>query len=664
MSEQIPSIPDRDALPELVPAYEKTRRERTAIDALVGSLEGMLERLFRPIYQRRIKGLLVRAEAIRADYGSLGDDELRTRTREAGGMLRRNGLSDDATMSRFLALLSEVSTRTLGLTPHPVQLEGVRVLLDGKLLEMATGEGKTLVAGLAAAAAALCGMPVHVVTVNDYLAARDADYIKPAMDFLKLSLGVVVKESSLAQRIEAYACPVCYCTNNELAFDYLKDSLQSQAQGRLSERVFSRYYQKSARRIKSLEFAIVDEADSVMVDEARTPLILSEGIDRGIDDEVIERVMVYTQQLEPGDDFIVDHLRWSVALTDACQQKIESDFAQVTDGPLLLRVLRQELIIQALCAHYLYKPNEHYLVRDEKVEIIDEYTGRVMPDRVWSAGLHQMIEYKEHCPLTEPRLTVARITYQRFFRRYRNLAGMSGTVAEVSNEFWNVYGLAVYKVPTHKPCVRKIRPSQVFQSKTQKWQHLVRRVKDIHSSGAPILIGVRSVAAVEEVCESLSSAGLLFETLHAANDRYEAETVSKAGQRGKITIATNMAGRGTDIALGPGVDALGGLHVIMTERHDSGRIDRQLKGRCARQGNPGSFEIYQSLEDPLAQIIKPRFLLNIARLGLSKNASRFASYLLAKAQLKLERQHSKTRESLLKSDHSEGDLLAFSGEPE
>ncbi|GAB3103356.1 prepilin peptidase [Aestuariicella hydrocarbonica] len=657
---------DRIRVPALITAFEKQWRKEGALELWLTRLEGLFLGWCRGRYLRDSFGLVSGSRSQQSAVASLSDHELRARTRTVGGQLRHAGLSDRESLTALLGLLSEVSVRSLGLKPHAVQLVGVRVLLDGHLAEMATGEGKTLVAGLAAAAAALCGMSVHVVTVNDYLAERDAAYVMPLMRFLRLSVGVVVQETSLEDRVRAYALPVCYCTNKELAFDYLRDASLNQRHKRLSRMAFSRFQagQSATRRVQSLGFAIVDEADSILIDEARTPLILSAGVEANLDAEVIRQIMRYAQTLQEGHHYRINKLQSLIVLLEPGRQALHERFAAVSAGPLFLEVLREELLLQALSALYLYHVDQHYLIVDDKVSMIDEYTGRVMPDRVWSEGLHQMIEFKEGCPLSDPQRTMARMTYQRFFRRYQKLAGMTGTAAEVSGEFWNVYGLQVHSVPTHKPCARVVLKDKVFLTKALKWQYLVQRVQAIHETQAPVLIGVRSVSAIKEVAGQLTQAGLEFETLHAADDQREAEIIVSAGELGKITVATNMAGRGTDIALGQGVAAVGGLHVIMTARHDSGRIDRQLMGRCARQGNPGCFQTLQSLEDDLALVVRPSFFLTCAQSRLKKSKDTAAGWILAWGQKKLEQEHSRARERLLKNDHSESELLAFSGHPE
>lgn len=653
-------------LPSLVTPQERHWGKDTLLNQLIHKTGGVLRRVGRPNYDRNIKKMLIEMRGFYAETLLLDDEDLRRKVIYVGSVLRKSGLSDRANFAHLFALLCEISTRVLGLTPHDVQIIGAKVLLDGRLAEMATGEGKTLVAGLAAAASALVGTSVHVVTVNDYLAIRDANTVMPLMAFLGISVGVVVKDTPPEERASQYACPICYCTNKELSFDYLRDSSASINKGYrapLSSGQFEHSSQNS-RRLNGLVFAIVDEADSILVDEARTPLILSEGVGSAISEEIIERVMIYVEQLKEGQDFDLNRLNGNIVLKDTCLDKLARNFSDVAEGPLYLDALREELVTQALMARHMYKLNEHYLVRHAKVQIIDEYTGRVFEDRVWSAGLHQMIEFKEQCPLTEPRETIARITYQRLFRRYKKLSGMTGTAAEVKGEFWNVFGLEVYAIPTNRPSLRKVLVDRVYVNKQEKWKALIKQVKSIHENGAPILIGSRTVLGSEEICKELAEAGLTFDVLHAANDSQEADVVAGAGQLNNITVATNMAGRGTDISLGVGVEEVGGLHVIMTDRHDAGRIDRQLMGRCARQGDPGTFLAMVSLEDALAMLVRPRWLIKFAASLMRWDRGRLANKMLQWGQRKLEKEHSQVRERLLKSDQSEGDLLAFSGRPE
>jgi preprotein translocase subunit SecA len=404
---------------------------------------------------------------------------------------------------------------------------------------------------------------------------------------------------------------------------------------------------------------VVDEADSVLIDEARTPLILSAPAQRGVEEAMHRQALAIARQLASGEDFRT--LEGRVELTPAGARRAEELAAP--HGGLWTGPRRRERLVQlALSALHLYEADKHYLVRDGKVQIIDEYTGRLMPDRSWEQGLHQLIEIKEGCEVTGRRETLARISYQRFFRRYLHLAGMTGTAAEVAGELWSVYRLRVARVPTHRPVQRIRHRDRVFARTEDKWRAVLASIEERHRRGQPVLVGTRSVAASEHIAGLLKGRGLPFRLLNARQDRHEAEIVARAGERGCITVATNMAGRGTDIKLGEGVAELGGLHVVCTERHDSGRIDRQLFGRCGRQGDPGSCEVIASLEDDLAvSHLPPLAARSAGRAGIAAWAGRA---LLALAQWRAESLHSQARRELLNLDDYLGDQLAFSGRGE
>jgi preprotein translocase subunit SecA len=548
-----------------------------------------------------------------------------------------------------------------------VQVIGAFAMIKGMLAEMATSEGKTLTATLVAGAAGLAGVPIHIVTVNDYLAGRDAELMGPLYASLGLSVGIVVGGQNAAERRAAYACDITYCTNKELAFDYLRDRLVlGQSAGDLTlkmESLHSPSPRSQQLRLRGLHFALVDEADSVLVDEARTPLIISGAAETAIDADTVASALELAAGLEAGADFIVSNEERRIHLTVAGQARVAA-FAQVLGGHWRSVVSREELARQALSAIHLFNRGEHYVVTDDKVQIVDEYTGRIMPDRLWSDGLHQMIEHKEGCVLSTRRSTIARITYQRFFRRYRRLAGMSGTLQPVAAELWRVYRLPVVTIPTAKPIRRIHRPDVVAATDEEKWRVIVARVASLHERGVPILIGTRSVASSERASAELHAAGLPHTVLNATQDRREAEIVAEAGERGRITVATNMAGRGTDIHLADGVGDLGGLHVIMTERHDARRIDLQLAGRAGRQGDPGSFEAILSLEDALMDTDS-----GVALSGIAKAANRFLGDWAGReasnyAQRRAERLHARMRADLLRSDQWQMKTLAFSGKPE
>jgi preprotein translocase subunit SecA len=594
-------------------------------------------------------------------FTQLSDAELRTRAGALRPKLRRLGFDDLALAAEAFALVREASARQLGKRHFDVQVIGAWAMLRGMIAEMNTGEGKTLTATLAAATAALAGRAVHVVTVNDYLAERDAAQMGPLYARLGLTTGCVKQGQQPPERRAAYACDIAYCSNKEVAFDYLRDRLVlggkphpiAMRMGALAGGDAG-----SQLLLRGLQFAIVDEADSVLVDEARTPLILSGMSDQSGSDVVHRDALEIAQALEASHYRIGEQ---GVEITDAGLQRLEAlakERGGVWNGPRR----RERLVRQALTALHVFQRDKHYLVRDDKVQIIDEYTGRLMPERSWEQGLHQLIELKEGVELTAQRDTLARISYQRFFRRYVHLSGMTGTAAEIAGEMRAVYKLRVARVPTNRPVRRARQPTRYFGRAAAKWRAVVETVAQRHLIGQPVLVGTRSVAASEHLAKLLDAAGITYRLLNARQDRDEAEIIAQAGSRGCVTVATNMAGRGTDISLGPGVAELGGLYVIATELHDAARIDRQLYGRCGRQGDPGTYEALVALEDDLIKSFAPllwKLALRFAHLPPFLGAAAFRF-----AQWRAERSHSRARRDLLDQDDYLGDILAFSGRGE
>jgi preprotein translocase subunit SecA len=581
--------------------------------------------------------------------------------------LRLEGFALDA-VARTFALVREVASRMIGMRHFDVQLIGGGVLLNGMVAEMETGEGKTLTATLPACTVALAGFPVHIITVNDYLARRDAESMDPIYKRLGLSVGVIVQGMDAQARRAAYACDVTYCTNKEVAFDYLKDRIVlGRSSGRLHlqlERLTSESTRYHQLLMRGLYYAIVDEADSVLVDEARTPLIISGGSDHSPEQQVYETALSLAAQLVPQRDFVIEGHERAMRLTAAGQERL-ADLAHIHGGIWSGRRRREELVRQALVAQHLIQRDLHYLVQDGKVQIIDEYSGRVMPDRSWEHGLHQLIETKEGCVLTDQHEPLARISYQRFFRRYLRLAGMTGTAREVSSELWSVYRLPVVTVATNQTRQRRCIGQRVYPTTAAKWAAVVNRMTHLHRQGRPMLIGTRSVAASEHLSQLLTEAGLSHQVLNARQDQQEAEIIALAGQLKRITVATNMAGRGTDIRLASGVVELGGLYVLATEGHEARRIDRQLFGRCGRQGDPGHYELMASLEDDLitayANSSRRRQLLVFTARHSQAFAPWFTFLVLRLAQRAAERLHSRMRRDLLKMDEHLETALAFSG---
>jgi preprotein translocase subunit SecA len=649
-------------------AYPEREEERlTRFDELAERLAGAVTRRWRA--RRSDLGLLPpRIEAHAAEMATASDAELRA----AAAALRvalREGPFADAAVARCFALVRETAERTIGQRPYDVQLLGGFALLHGMVAEMETGEGKTLSATLPAAAAALAGIPVHVVTVNDYLARRDAEAMGPVYRALGLSVGLIVSGMDPAARRAAYACDVTYCTNKEVAFDYLKDRITLGGRPTRLSLLLERLADAPSRveRLihRGLHFAIVDEADSVLVDEARTPLIIADRREASEEIELYRSALGLAGELEAGRDFALDERERAVRILEAGSRRL-AELAPAHAGILSGRRRREELVRQALTALHLFHRDQHYLVADDRVKIIDEYTGRVMQDRSWEQGLHQMIEVKEGVAPTARQETRARISYQRFFRRYLRLAGMTGTASEVAAELQAIYRLPVVRIPTHRPLRRSDEGERVLPTSDARWDAIVERIRELHAAGRPVLVGTRSLAASETLSQRLHAADLPHQVLNARQDRDEAEVVARAGERGRITVATNMAGRGTDIRLGPGVAEIGGLHVIASERHEARRIDRQLFGRAGRRGDPGSHEAIVSLEDELVAVHAGPLERRLVDAALRQPAlaERAVGLALSRCQRAADRRHARVRRDLLKRDRDLDAMLAFSGRPE
>ncbi len=647
---------------------ERSASKESRLDSMAVSAVGNITRLLsaRP---GRFQGIVKRVNALGGLLEGMCEDKLREQAERVRHDVKADGLKFDLVAQAF-ALVREFGGRKLGMRHFDVQIIGGWVLLNGMVAEMETGEGKTLTATLPACTAALAGIPVHIITVNDYLASRDAKWMMPIYEAFGLRVGVVIHGMSIEDRRNAYRCDVTYCTNKEVVFDYLKDRLLlGQRPGEIQMRLEQLYGDKSRLDqllLRGLPFAIVDEADSVLIDEARTPLIISGHVDNTFEKQVYQQALKLSEQLESDEDYTIDVSKRTLELTEHGKIHLK-ELAQPLGGLWAGKHRREELVRQALTAKHLFSRDRDYIVRDHKVQIVDEYTGRVMADRSWERGLHQLIEAKEGCDITIQNETLARISYQRFFRRYHHLAGMTGTAREVANELWSVYRLKVVSIPTCKPLVRQAYPIRIYRKAEEKWYEVVKRIAQLHKQGRPVLVGTRSVAASDYLSKLLTEAGLPHRVLNARQDKEEAEIIAQAGQKAQVTVATNMAGRGTDIVLGPGVKELGGLHVLATELHDARRIDRQLFGRCGRQGDAGSFEAIVSLEDNLfaGYVERPSGLManrwvNTGSLFGRLAGNMFAAYVQRVAQ----RKHFQMRRDLLKFDESVESAMAFSGRGE
>jgi len=537
-------------------------------------------------------------------------------------------------------------------------------MLDGRLVELATGEGKTLAAGLAAATAALAGVPVHVVTSNDYLAERDAAALAPFYQALGLSVAPVLSRQPMSERQEGYRCDVVYTTAKQLIFDYLRDRAllgQRPGKARLHLDCLAPGPGAQGLLLHGLCYAIVDEADSILIDEARTPFILSRPGE-------VEPAAVYHRALalaaELGEGYRVDATRKEVDFTPTGERRLKALAAGLTAEGVGQR-RAEALIRQGVKARALFQRGRDYILRSGKIAIVDANTGRVMPGRAWEGGLQQLLEAKEGCALTTARVPIARLTYQRFFRRYLNLAGMTGTACEVSREIRRVYGLRVQRIAPRLPVRRRDLGVRVHATAEAKWDAITERVSRLIAEGRPVLVGTRTVAASEHLSAHLARAGIEHNVLSATRDADEAAKIARAGNPGRVTVATNMAGRGTDIRLAPGVAGRGGLHVIIAELNDSARIDRQLAGRCARQGEPGSFETILALADEPALVAAPALLRALACASAGGRRHDLAARLLARwGQRAVEHHHRQLRRTLLQLSERNDLQLGFCGPSE
>ena len=648
------------------------------------SLGGIARKIFGSANDRRVKSTRPRVEQINAleeEMRALSDEQLRGRTAEF-----RQQIADGASLDQLLvpafATVREAARRALGMRPFDVQLIGGMVLHEGSIAEMRTGEGKTLVATLPVYLNALAGKGVHVVTVNDYLARRDAAWMGRVYGFLGLTTGVIVHGLSDEQRKAAYACDITYATNNELGFDYLRDNMK---------------YNRAEMVQRGHNFAIVDEVDSILVDEARTPLIISGPLeDRSEMYNTVDRFML---QLN-AEDFEIDEKQRTSIFTEVGTEKLENLLREAghLKGESLYDVENVAIVHHvnnALKAHKLFQRDRDYIVRNGEIVIIDEFTGRMMPGRRYSEGLHQALEAKEHVAIQPENQTLASITFQNYFRMYSKLAGMTGTAATEAEEFGNIYGLNVVEIPTNMPVKRIDEDDEVYRTVEEKYRAIVKEIRDAYSRGQPVLVGTVSIEKSEQLAERLRKEGFNdFQVLNARHHEREAQIVAQAGKPGAITIATNMAGRGTDIQLGGNADmriaeelgdmpagaereekeaaikadvqalkekalAAGGLYVLATERHESRRIDNQLRGRSGRQGDPGRSKFFLSLQDDLMRIFgSDRMDGMLQKLGLKEDEAIIHPWInkaLEKAQKKVEARNFDIRKNLLKFDDVQND---------
>lgn len=627
-------------------------------DRLLAGLGACLALRCDGLERHRLRLFAKDAARLAEPLAALDDDKLKAEAAKLHLQLLRQGVTQ-ALATRAFALGSEASARLLGMRPYPVQLMGGYGLLRGRLIEMATGEGKTLTAMLPSLTLAMAGIPVHVVTVNDYLARRDAEYVRPVLDLFGFRVGVVTHAEDDKAKREAYRCDVTYCVNKDLVFDYLRDRLKSHGGGAVSR--------SDGLCQRGLYFALVDEADSTLVDEARTPLVIAR--ERSAEDQQAdaELALHLAHSLQPG-HYCAEQQGRHFRLTNEGRFFLGIQEHLLAPAPQIWRIARyrEEKVEQALSALHAFHRGTNYVVHEGKVQIVDEFTGRILPDRSWERGLHQMIEVKEGADLTAPRDTLARQTYPGYFARYLRIAGMSGTASEVAGEMMANYGMRTVRIPGNRPVIRRFLGTRCFLRSSDRWRDIAERAVALANQGRAVLIGTRSVAASEAMSRALAHLGQPHRVLNALQDGDEAGIVAQAGQPSCVTVATNMAGRGTDIHLHPDVRSAGGLHVILSEFHESRRIDRQLYGRTGRQGDPGSCEAMVSLEDDLFTRFSPRLVrwLEAKYRGRGEVPMPWGQLLRLYSQQRAERTNASVRRTALERDTALRRTLSFSGAEE
>ena len=599
-------------------------------------------------------------------FADMADGALRDTAIEMKERFRR-GRDTPSDVNRAFALVREVASRTIGEKHYHNQVACALALEAGCMVEMATGEGKTLAGTMPATIAGWRGRGCHVVTFSDYLAQRDAEWMGQLFNFCGLSVGHIEQGMDPPDRRRAYLADITYGTNKEITADFLRDRLALGGLRSLPAALMAKIADGSdsgtGRLLqRGLEYAIVDEADSLLIDEAVTPLIISGQAPNPEQVAAFNHGADLASLLQAGRDYTVNERYREVELTQTGKDRL-AELAEPLGGVWAGARRREELVTQALTAREFYVRDKQYVLQEEKVVIVDEFTGRLMPDREWRDGLHQAVEAKEGIEVNPPKDTYARLSFQRFFRLYKKLGGMTGTAAEAWSEFWQIYRLPVVVIPTNRPCIREHQPDRVFGTADAKWLAVIEEIRRMHLAGRPVLVGTRSVGASERLSEMLTPLGLEHDVLNAVRHKEEAQIVAGAGAPGAITVATNMAGRGTDIKLGPGVAEGGGLHVIATERHESGRIDRQLFGRSARQGDPGSAGAIVSLEDELLTRHAPHLSAGLRKRYTGRTgdvSGPLSRRVFSRAQRKAERQSLRQRKSVLKTDDWLDEYLGFS----
>lgn len=646
-------------------AIQRRPRLSKGVDAMLERTRGRLAGS-----RWKLARILERARAIDSAsqaHRGIDDAELRLRLARMREVFRRGGKRASEHLDEALALVQEATHRALGFRPYPVQLAGALALEGGYIAEMSTGEGKTVTIAMAAVLRGWSGLPCHVLTANDYLASRDATIMEPLFAWCDVTVGSVTSQMEPPQRKDGYRKDVTYTTAGDVLADFLRDRIALGSSQDYQRRMIQAALDPAGaipRNVvmRGIHAAIVDEADNILIDEAVTPLIISRQEPNDAFSISCKVASEIADSLVRDVDYSVDEqfrtARFLRPVDEAVRER-QSELPRRFGGVFFQR----DLVRQALVAREFFHRDKQYVVEDGKVVIVDESTGRKMPMRTWNAGLHQLVELKEGLPATPVQETQARMSFQRFFRFYKIFSGMTGTGKEAAGEFWHVYGVPVLAIPNHRPCLRRMHPLRCFEREDEKWEAIVAEVERVHTTGRPVLVGTRTVAQSEHLAGLLSARGLECQIVNAVRQSEEADTIAVAGRLGAITVATNMAGRGTDIKLGPGVDSLGGLHVVASECHRSSRIDRQLFGRGARQGDPGSAAPFASLQDELfARNLPAPVLRSISTLrrAFPMAADRLAASAVEIAQAIAQRKDARSRFAVQETDTWLDDSLSFS----
>jgi preprotein translocase subunit SecA len=654
------------------PSIEFRRTQVVKPDQITTGLDAVRNYFSGLYYRADVHGekILTSAEAIYSQaegYRGFSERKLKIALGESRTHFRRQNQTRKQ-VEHALGLLVEAAHRSLKIRPYPVQVMAALAMYEGYLAEMATGEGKSLTASLVGVMTGWSGRPCHILTTNDYLASRDAVEFHDFYRFCGVSVGSVIAEMEPENRREIYEKGVVYTTSKELLADFLRDRIRLGSlyhpQRRLLREVLEPHRNIGGEIVlRGIDTAIIDEADSVMIDEAVTPLIISNQQENKWLIEAATAASSLAEKFLLDRDFKIDTKYREVNFTDVGREKL------IEVAPLLPEMWRgtsrrEEIVKQAIVAKEFYKLDQQYVIDEGKIVIVDEFTGRLMANRSWGNGLHQAVEAKEGLELSDPTETLARLSFQRFFRLFRKLSGMTGTANEAADEFWHIYRLPVMSVPTNRPLIREYYEPMFFEKSDAKWAAVVEEIKSVHAQGRPVLVGVKSVKGSQKLADLLQEEQLAYRLLNATNHADEAYIIREAGREDGITIATNMAGRGTDIKLSPEVAKQGGLHVIVTERNDSGRIDRQLVGRCARQGDPGSSRIFASMEDDLMTRYGSRLVVKLANHGLIDQPKYRQKAVLTAfnfAQSTAQKIAYRQRKTVLRTDTWLDEALIFSG---